>query len=97
MAIFPDGEFTPSTLAMMDLSDDAAALCNSRRLFQAFADLRRLVQSDGPGRSHRVREALQVRGGSRLRTQGLPDHPGDARAHGVSEIDVRGAAEPEAD
>ena len=81
MATFPDGAFAAVILAMNGPSNDAAALCNSRRLFQAFADLRGLVQNHGPGRPHRVRKALQVRGRGGLRAEGFPDHPGDARAH----------------
>ena len=37
---FPDGAFPPVTIAMNGPFHDAAALCNSRRLFQALADIR---------------------------------------------------------
>ena len=93
----PDGPFPAVIPAMNGPPDDAAALCNSRRLSQSRPQLRGLVQDHGPGRCHRVQPALRV--AAEAAASALKDFEiilRDARAHAVSPRAVRGAAEAEA-
>ncbi|EEF22561.1 conserved hypothetical protein, partial [Ricinus communis] len=77
-------------------TDEPAALCNSRRLFQPRPRRRRLAKAVGSRRRHRVQPSLCLRAGRGQRARRCRDHLRDARAHRLSQGTVRQAAEAEA-